>query len=98
MAEVRALPRSETEKALPVRLRGVVTWKEEDFVIQDESAGIYVNMSVARTGVAISVAEGAGGGHGGGGFPRVDFYRSVYPGGTDRVACRGARHRDGRSG
>lgn len=49
VAEVRALTCSELEQALPVRLHGVVTWRERDFVIQDESAGIYVNMDVARS-------------------------------------------------
>lgn len=50
IADVRALPRSETAKALPVRLRGVVTWRGEgSFVMQDESAGIYVNVGVARS-------------------------------------------------
>ena len=50
IADVRALPRSETAKALPVRLRGVVTWYGwGSFVMQDESAGIYVNVGVAQS-------------------------------------------------
>ena len=50
ISEVRALPRSETAKGLPVRLRGVVTLRGgETFVMQDETAGIYVNVSVARS-------------------------------------------------
>lgn len=50
IADVRALPRSETLKALPVRLRGVVTFRGsgDAFTIQDETAGIYVNLGVAR--------------------------------------------------
>jgi hypothetical protein len=49
IADVRALPRSETAKALPVRLRGVVTYRGGDaFALQDETAGIYVNVGVAR--------------------------------------------------
>ncbi len=49
IADVRALPRSETAKARPVRLRGVVTYRGGDaFAMQDETAGIYVNVGVAR--------------------------------------------------
>jgi signal transduction histidine kinase len=49
VADVRALPRSETAKARPVRLRGVVTYRGGDaFAMQDETAGIYVNVGVSR--------------------------------------------------
>ncbi|HTL69138.1 MAG TPA: histidine kinase [Lacunisphaera sp.] len=45
-AEVRDLPATVAEKKLPVRLRGIVTAAEPDwqgkFVLQDDSAGIFV--------------------------------------------------------
>ncbi len=48
-SDVRALPRSETAKALPFHLRGVVTYRGGDaFAMQDDTAGIYVNVGVAR--------------------------------------------------
>lgn len=52
VAEIRALSRQEAEKALPVRIRGVVTWQNTSpniaFVINDGVQGIYVECLVAR--------------------------------------------------
>jgi hypothetical protein len=49
IAEVRALPRDETAQARPVRLRAVVTWSgRNSFNFQDDSAGGYVNVQLAR--------------------------------------------------
>jgi len=49
IAAVRALSREDLAKAPVVRLRGVVTFRNVDtFVIQDDSAGIYVNQGLAR--------------------------------------------------
>jgi len=53
IAEARSLARTEAARALPVKLRGVVTWRGEGplrgaMVVQDESAGIYVNGDLAR--------------------------------------------------
>ena len=50
IAEVRQLPRAEADKALPVRVRGVVTWclDHENLTIQDDSAGIWVGIAQAR--------------------------------------------------
>ncbi len=49
IAEVRALPRDETAQARPVQLRGVVTWVgRSSFNFQDDSAGGYVNVTLAR--------------------------------------------------
>jgi signal transduction histidine kinase len=48
--DIRLLPRSDAEKALPVHIRGVVTWRDtsENFTIQDASAGIWVSLGEAR--------------------------------------------------
>jgi signal transduction histidine kinase len=49
VAAIRSLPTQEAATGLPVRLRGEVTWRSHlGFVIQDESAGIYVMMNLAR--------------------------------------------------
>lgn len=50
ISDVRTLPRLEAAKALPVRLRGVVTWTDHvnHFTVQDESAGIWVNGQEAK--------------------------------------------------
>ncbi len=49
IAVVRALSREKLAKAPPVRLRGVVTFRGIDtFVMQDDSAGIYINQGLAR--------------------------------------------------
>lgn len=50
IAEVRVLPREEAARALPVRVRGVVTWqgRRDYLTVQDESAGIWVNFGEAR--------------------------------------------------
>jgi hypothetical protein len=48
ISEVRSLSPAEAAKALPVQLRGVVTWKNlNDFVIQDDSGGIYTYVGLA---------------------------------------------------
>ena len=52
IADIRALPRQEAAKAHPVRVRGVVTWRHArigHFTVQDDSAGIWVNVREART-------------------------------------------------
>ena len=50
IAEARALEQEDFAKALPVRLRGVVTWVgPTSFNFQDESAGGYVNLRLARS-------------------------------------------------
>jgi signal transduction histidine kinase len=51
IADIRGLPPESAAKRLKVRLRGIVTWAREDqmaFTVQDDSAGIWVNMSMAR--------------------------------------------------
>ena len=49
IATIRALTREDFAKAPPVRLRGVVTFRDmHTFVMQDDSAGIYVNQGLAR--------------------------------------------------
>jgi len=49
IAEVRNLPRDVAARALPVRVRGVVTWQSgtANFTIQDSSAGIWVSPTQA---------------------------------------------------
>ncbi len=50
VSEVRLLPREQAGLALPVRVRGVVTWRSgrESMTIQDASGGIWVNIIEAR--------------------------------------------------
>lgn len=50
ISEIRVLPREEAGKALPVRVRGVVTWRNgrESMTVQDDSAGIWVSVIGAR--------------------------------------------------
>ena len=50
IAEVRLLSRDQAAKALPVTVRGVVTWwnGRDSFTIQDDSAGIWISISAAR--------------------------------------------------
>jgi|GEM_PF-738962 len=52
VAEIRALSREDAGRALPVRIRGVVTWcdlsKNGDFVVDDGEQGIYVTYIAAR--------------------------------------------------
>jgi signal transduction histidine kinase len=49
VAAIRNLPPQEAAAGLPVRLRGGVTWRSNlGFVIQDDTAGIYVMMNLAR--------------------------------------------------
>ena len=51
VAEIRALSREEAGRALPVKIRGVVTWgnlsKNGDFLVDDGEQGIYVAHIVA---------------------------------------------------
>ena len=49
VAEVLALPSAQTSLALPVHIRGVITWRafDFDFTLQDDSGGIYVNVKKA---------------------------------------------------
>lgn len=50
IAEVRSLPVAELATNPPIRIRGVVTLRVGDsIVIQDDTAGIYVNFGFART-------------------------------------------------
>lgn len=49
--DMRGLHPEEAAKRLKVRLRGIVTWTREipsAFTVQDDSAGIWVNVSMAR--------------------------------------------------
>ncbi len=50
IADVRSLPREKAAEALPVRVRGVVTWRSgsDNFTVQDDSAGIWVDLVGAR--------------------------------------------------
>ena len=50
IADIRMLPREQARKALPVRVRGVVTWRSgrENLIVQDDSAGIWVSIIGAR--------------------------------------------------
>ncbi len=52
IADIRSLPRQDAAKALPVRVRGIVTWRHArigHFTVQDDSAGIWVNVREAKT-------------------------------------------------
>lgn len=50
IADIRSLPRERATEALPVRVRGVVTWRGnfDNFTVQDDSAGIWVDLVGAR--------------------------------------------------
>ncbi len=50
IADIRLLPREKAGLALPVKVRGVVTWKneKENLTIQDDSAGIWISLVEAR--------------------------------------------------
>lgn len=50
IADIRALTREDAAKALPVQVRGVVTWRSADgqFTVQDASAGIWIGVNRAR--------------------------------------------------
>lgn len=50
IADIRLLPREKAVEALPVKVRGVVTWRneKENLTIQDESAGIWISLVEAR--------------------------------------------------
>lgn len=50
IGEIRQLPPEIAAKACPVHVRGVVTWRgsPNELMIQDESAGIWVNLGAAR--------------------------------------------------
>lgn len=48
IADVRALPTEELAKRPAIHIRGVVTWSDHNFIMQDESAGIYVNFVFAE--------------------------------------------------
>ncbi len=49
-ADIRAMRREQAALAIPVRVRGVVTWQNgiENLTMQDESAGIWIDMVEAR--------------------------------------------------
>lgn len=49
VTDIRALSRKEAAEALPVKIRGVVTWRSpgNGFVVHDSSQGIYVDSHVA---------------------------------------------------
>lgn len=51
--QIRALSREEAAKALPVRLRGVVTWQDSDsmpaFFLHDGGANIWISRSIAMS-------------------------------------------------
>lgn len=50
IADYRALSREVAAQALPVRVRGVVTWQDRRgrFTVQDDTAGVYVNVAEAQ--------------------------------------------------
>lgn len=50
IADIRVLPREDAVLAVPVKVRGVVTWwfDRDEFAIQDESGGIWVQVASAR--------------------------------------------------
>ena len=53
VAQIRSLSREEAAKALPVRLRGVVTWQDSDampaFFVHDGGLNIWVGRSIAMS-------------------------------------------------
>jgi signal transduction histidine kinase len=53
VAQIRSLSREESAKALPVRLRGVVTWQDSDampsFFVHDGQWNIWVGRSIAQS-------------------------------------------------
>lgn len=48
IAAVRDLPTEELARHPAIRIRGVVTWSDHNFIMEDESAGIYVNVALAE--------------------------------------------------
>jgi signal transduction histidine kinase len=50
IADVRLLPRDQAGLAKPVKVRGVVTWREpwENLTIQDDTAGIWIGVGESR--------------------------------------------------
>ena len=50
ISDIRAMPREQAALAIPVRVRGVVTWQNgiQNLTIQDDSAGIWIDMVEAR--------------------------------------------------
>lgn len=50
IADIRLLPREKAGLGLPVKVRGVVTWRneKENLTIQDDSAGIWISLVEAR--------------------------------------------------
>ncbi|MDP3850400.1 MAG: sensor histidine kinase [Luteolibacter sp.] len=56
IADVLALPKNRAALALPVRVRGVVTYRAGgiDFILQDDTGGIYVNANAAFTAHRVS--------------------------------------------
>lgn len=50
VADVRSLPREKAATSIPVSLRGVITWRNahDNLTIQDETAGIWVDLVEAR--------------------------------------------------
>jgi signal transduction histidine kinase len=48
IADIRALPTEELAKHPAIHIRGVVTWSDHNFIMQDGSAGIYVNFVFAE--------------------------------------------------
>ena len=50
ISDIRAMPREQAALAIPVRVRGVVTWQNgiDNLTVQDKSAGIWVDMVEAR--------------------------------------------------
>lgn len=50
IAEIRSLPREQAAQALPVRVRGVVTWRRgaTSLTVQDASAGIWISPVQSR--------------------------------------------------
>ncbi|MEO7412933.1 MAG: sensor histidine kinase [Opitutaceae bacterium] len=52
IGDVRSLSRDEAARSLPLRVRGVVTWRglREQVIVQDETGGCWLEMSEARQG------------------------------------------------
>ncbi len=50
IADIRSLSRAELDQARPVRVHGVVTWQNGrgQFTVQDDTAGLLVNLAQAR--------------------------------------------------
>lgn len=50
VADIRLLPREKASEAVPIKVRGVVTWRasRDNLTLQDETAGIWVDLVEAR--------------------------------------------------